>query len=305
MFKYENIKKWEKHLDFFKNSNENFNNKTIPTMVKELSRLIRIDILNDKNYKKKLYNIGDVNIIIELNFIKYNKPYYSNINIFEILNGSKNIPLIIELEKNYDIDYLIGIISHEIRHIYDIYSIADETEIEDFKKSLYINSLKINNKPFIEFLDLIYLSLEHELVAYNNMLYGSYRWLDIRDKNELKNLIKKSYTYTSLKKLKNFNHKEFINKHNINNLMSFTVDFSKSFNDEFNDLETYYKKWENYFSFKADEYLNQINLVIDEIISEKNINEYKSIKYEFGTEVFKMNFCTELFNKMIIEKNKL
>jgi len=282
---------------------ENFDFKSIPEEIKELSKIIKNDI--SKQIFKK-YDLGDgIEIEIILKYSQNSKPYYSNINIFNILNQDKNIPIIINVEKNYDLNYLMGIISHELRHIYDIFTISNDIEMIEFQKSLYIKTLKNKNK---DFLDLVYLSLEHELIAYNNMLYETYRWLNITDKSKLLNLIKESYTYKSLYKLKNFNHMSFIKKYN--NLETFVLEFSDLFGDKYNgNVSDYFKQWELFFKDKAKTYLKQIDIMIDEVINDINNDKTNELvdnsRYELNTEIFKTNYCYHLFKKLIDYKNKL
>jgi len=294
-----------KHNNFIKLKNiyENFDFKSIPGEIKELSKIIRKDI--SKQIFKK-YELGDdIEIEIILKYTQKSKPYYSNINIFNILNQDKNIPIIINVEKNYDLNYLMGIISHELRHIYDIFTISNDIEMIEFQKSLYIKTLKDKNK---DFLDLVYMSLEHELIAYNNMLYETYRWLNITDKNKLLNLIKKSYTYKSLYKLKDFDHISFIKKYN--NLETFVIEFSDLFEDKYNgNISDYFKQWELFFKDKAKTYLKQIDIMIDEIINDINNDKTNELidnnRYELNAEIFKTNYCYHLFKNLIIYKNNL
>jgi len=284
---------WKKHKEF-----ENFKYKNIPDEIKKVCIEIRKDLIN--KFFNKIYLIGDVNIKVILNFSKTTKPYYSNINIFDILNGIVIIPIKIETEINFDIDYLMGIITHEIRHVYDIFTVADDSEIDDFKKSLFLKSLTEKNKEFIE---LVYLSLEHELIAYNNMLYESYRYLNVSDKKILLNLIKESHTFKSLQKLKSYNSEEFIKNNNSDKLRKFTDEFSTIFKDDFNDdLNLYYKKWEIFFRKKADEYTKHFYKIADDIVRD-NLYEFYKNRYDFGTSIFKIGLCGKLFKKLIKEKN--
>ena len=100
---------------------------------------------------KKNYTFGDYlfNInVIYTNGIK--TPYYSSINIYNILtNPDEPVIIKVDVKDNIiDINYLMSIISHEIRHVYDIYTISHETEFNSFTKTLNLNKY-YNTKFFL------------------------------------------------------------------------------------------------------------------------------------------------------------
>ena len=293
-----NLNKWKTHIKTF----EDFNQKSIPNELKAISYKIRNDVINNGNNSfNKNYDIG-VSINIIINFEQGNKkPYYSSINIYDILSNVEPIIIEVQVEDNtIDINYLMSIISHELRHVYDIFTVADDSEIEDFKKSLYIKNLKNKNKYF---LDLVYISLEHELITYYNMLYELYRWIGITDKKELYKIFKTSYTYKALQKLKDFNSNNFLK----DDVLDFTKEFSDKIGDEFNgDLKEYYKKWELFFHKKSNDFSSYTDSMLDDIISDIENNKiYKLYKnrYNPNTEIFKIGLSGKLFKKLLDEKN--
>jgi hypothetical protein len=291
-----------KYLKIF----ENFEEKLTPAIIKKISNNIRKDILmsSDNNFNKN-YFIDDFNLNIIIDYKYGNKqPYYSNINIYDIISGVE--PVIIKVlitDIKIDIDYLMSVISHEIRHIYDIYTISNDTEIIDFKKSMIISKFKNQN----EFISLVYLSLEHELIARHNMLYELFRWINITDKKKLQKIFEKSYTFIALTQLQKFNAVNFINSQNENNLIKFTKEFSDNIGDDFKDLLSYYIKWEKFFKNKSFEFLGYVDKMLDDVIFDvKNDKIYERMcGFISYNEDILNNVSIKLFEKMIKYKNEL
>lgn len=247
---------------------EDFSQKSIPELIKKISYTIRKDVLTNGNISfTKHYIIDAFDILLNIRYKNGNyKPYHSDVNIYDILSGKETIDIIVDVQDiNIDIDYLMSIISHEIRHIYDIYTMVEDSDFEEFKKIPIINKYKN------DFTKFVYLCLEHELIARNNMLYELYRWINITDKTELYKIFKNSYTYKALIDLKNFDYKQFSK---IDNCYNFTVMFSKEIGDVFDgDLEQYYKKWFDYFNNKSIEYLSYVDDMLDEVINDVKDNK--------------------------------
>ena len=292
--------KWSKYIKLF----EDFSEKSYPQLIKKVCFIIRKDIeLNGDNSFAKTYNIDGLDLLIKLNY--YNgarQPYYSNINIYDVISGKE--PHLIEVlitDTNIDLDYLMGIISHEIRHIYDILTTVDDLDVKDFLKSKVITEYKKGgNKDFI---NLVYLSLEHEMIARHNMLYEMFRWQGISDKDGLYRLFEKSYTYEALKKLKEFDLNKLATEDDIYN---FTHRFSKSIGDHFDgDIIKYYSKWNDFFIKKSDEFLSYVDSMLDDVIDDisndrvyERLCGYISYNENIGRGVY-----SRLFSEMINEKN--
>ena len=286
---------------------ENFQEKSTPNIIKKISNLIRKDVtINGDNSFDKKYSIDDFNLHI---ILEYNngahQPYYSNINIYNIISGIEPIIIkVIIIDINIDINYLMSIISHEIRHIYDIYTIVDDSEMNEFIKSSIISKYKNQN----DFISYVYLALEHELIARHNMLYELYRWIQITDKNELYNIFKKSYTYTALSQLNNFDSIKFVNNENILKLKTFTENFSNDIGDDFNDdLFLYYKNWEIFFKNKSKEFLSYVDEMLDDIIQDitnKKVYERLNGFISYNENILN-KLSQKLFEKLIKEKIKI
>ena len=286
---------WLKYLQTY----EDFN-KEIPSELKVIFNKIRNIIGIKTSSFKQTIDLNDVNFIdiiihINVNFQKINSTlpyskkditYYSNININDLLEEKHDINIPIEIKDvTLNIDKLISVISHEIRHIYDVHVVNEDSDMESFTKSLYYSFLKKSetNKDSKDFLFLVYLSLEHELIARNTMIYENF--INCKcSREELDKLFKDSSIYESFEKLSNFDYTELLK---IDDIIEKTNIFINYFggeklckNDE--DVLNFYKKWKNYFKTKSDEYILEANKILDDVyfvIKENKIEKpIKNIK---------------------------
>lgn len=255
--------KWSKYIEFF----EGFNERSIPNILKDVSKILKTDISESTSKFDKKYNIDAFDFRVRLNFNK--TEYYSNINLLKIITDpSKNVYIEVNIPTIYDVDYVVAIIIHEIRHIYDIYTINSENEMQSFVDDFHMRKLKIGN--YTNFINLVYLSLEHELIARNNMIYP-YVGLKNITKEESTKIIKESFIYDSLIKLGNFDHKSFINSMDSKELIELTNLFIKDVAKKDNlcvnisDVIIFYKKWEEYFKNIKIEWEIELNKEISKI----------------------------------------
>lgn len=288
-----NIEKGKKKIDQYIKTFEDFSIKTIPDELIYISDIVRKDLIQngDKSFHK-LYNIGPYNFELNLIFNNSNKnEYKSEIDVLSILLQLKNdmfskIEIPLEINSNeIDINKTISIITHELRHILDILSDSEnDFETVDFMKKESLEQFR--NTKYWNFAFQIYLTLEHELIARNNMIYTSIRWCGEKDKNKIIEKYKQMYSYTSLIDIMNFNHISFIQKFKQDELLKYTNIFIKDvlkqtdFCNDYNDLIDFYKKYQQFFIDKANEYLNyaltEIDRVCDDIVQDKI---YENIKY--------------------------
>lgn len=312
---HSNMKDFKVSKDFVKKYSEciieAFGEHQLPNVIKKVSYEIRKDIINngDNSFQKK-YNFWNLDFNIAVNYTNQKKePYYSFINIYDILSKTNepiNIGVTVK-DEIIDINYLMSVISHEIRHVYDIFTISHDTEFKSFTKTININ--KYFETKFSYFADLVYLSLEHELIARHNMLYELYRWINITDKNELMKLFKESFVNKSLVKLKSFNSVYYIKQFNNDELKYFIIKFSKDINDDsFNgNVNDYFKNWENFFNKKSDEFYNLVDGMLDDIINDIINNKLYERLCGFKCHDWYIleNYTKEIFEKMIILKNEM
>jgi len=268
---------WLKYIQVY----EDFN-KEIPIELKNIFSGIQ-DIIGYKNdsfvVKIDLNDLDFCDIILNIN-VKFTKLennkkysdkdiiYYSNININDLIKNEKDIELpifISDIELNND--KLFSVISHEVRHIYDVFTINEESDMNSFINSLYYNVLKIDetDENFKEFLDFVYLSLEHELIARNTMIYENF--INCKcDKDVLLKLFENTYMYKSLLMLKNFNCNNILKSKNIiDKTNKFISYFGGDDCENEEDVKLFYIKWQEYFNIKSNEYLIEANKMLDDV----------------------------------------
>jgi hypothetical protein len=280
-----NKKLWLSYIKTY----EDFNKK-IPDDMKTLFNEIRKCIGNpNKSFKIDidLDKLNFCNIILKLDvnfteiknnlsYVENDIIYYSNININDLLEGKDiiNLPIIIK-DVNLNKDKLISVISHEIRHIYDVFMVNSESDMKSFVHSLYYGFLSKNeqDEKFKYFLYLVYLSLEHELIARNTMLWEMFINCNC-SKDELLNLYKKCSIYKSYIELSSFNYSEL---KNIPNILTKINEFIKYFGGvPCTDANVFFENWKIYFNNKSLEYQKESLEIIDNvynIINENNTNK--------------------------------
>ena len=282
-------KLWFKYIKTY----ESFNKK-IPDELKKIFKEVRNIIGNPVesfNIDIDLNKFNFCNLIIELEVsfeklksgVSYEDKdiiYYSNININDLVLGKNRtkIPIIVK-DLFLNVDKLSSVISHEIRHIYDVYMINEESDMKSFIKSIYYTELykSDDNNYFLNFLNLIYLSLEHELIARNTMIWEMFSYCKC-SKEELYKLYHQSYMYKSFDILKSFDYNLLIDETNIiqkvNNFINY---FGGTLCNNDADITTFFDNWKKYFNDKSEEYLNEGYKILEDILS---INEFKNNKVD-------------------------
>lgn len=282
--------KWFKYIKLY----EEFN-REIPEELKKVYNKLRIDIGKPTESFNKIINLNDydfvdlkINLSVNFQLLKSNLPYhdrgikyYSNININDILENKNilDLPVFIS-DTELRTKRLCSLLAHEFRHIYDIYTIQEESDMNSFRNDLYIQVLRKGNKneDFNYFLHLLYLSLEHELVARNSMIYENFISCYI-DYEKLKILFEQSYLYKSFEELKNFDYVKVINSNNIIKNTNLLIDKIGGIPCQTHiDIENFYNNWNDYFIKKSNEYLLEAFKVLKEISIVKESNEYKGKK---------------------------
>lgn len=242
---------------------------TINGDLKQLSYELTNELDNIKLPYSKLLNFGGIEIDIE---IKQSNKYYSNVDWLKFLKG--DYELIIEVEEDYDINYVISTIIHELRHMIDF---TDENLNSGLSSFDIDRSLrKYNIDIFNEFFILVYISLEHELVARNNQIYPYIKFKKL-SKEESIEILKQSFIYKALNKLNSFDYNNFIKKFKNDTLIQVTNSFIKdclhdnetTINNE-DDLISFYKTWDEYFREISEKWYNLLLREVD-IIYERKI----------------------------------
>jgi hypothetical protein len=259
---FENLKLKFKHI-----INEDLSDPGINNELKELT---------DELYKNKIDgyvgSISDITYTIKINYNMV--KYYSSVPTKEILDSiisdkPLNFILKVDVPVSYDNDYMISVIIHEIRHIYDMYTITKEKHFNSFVREQKIQTARknINDVRFSKFLNCVYYSLLHELVARNNQVYPIIKNKKI-NKEDCYEMIKNTFIYSTFDYLDSFNSNEFINEFHRDELSKFTNDFNNlycSVDKEIESIEDYYKKWEIFFKKTKDRWYDEMKLEIDKI----------------------------------------
>ena len=128
-----------------------------------------------------------LNIKVEFNLlnsgIRYeNKDiiYYSNLNIDDIIKNKDKTTIPVKIsDVCINLDKLSSVLSHEIRHIYDIYTVNDESDIKSFMNSMYYSELSKNesNEQFLNFLRLSLEYFYYEVCICCRQIYFRFEYL--------------------------------------------------------------------------------------------------------------------------------
>lgn len=190
--------------------------------------------------------------------------YSSYIDWNKFMNDVYEIDIKVPI--NYDINYLTSTLIHELRHIIDFSDGAKSSGLSSFLMDIHLR--KFNVGLFSEFYTLVYLSLEHELLARNNQIYPYIKFKNVSKKESL-DILKKSFIWDALQNLNNFNSSSFIERFNTEDLIEKTNSFISNvlhdntiITEDSNDLIEFYKIWEEYFK---DISKNWISILVSEV----------------------------------------
>jgi hypothetical protein len=252
---------------------------TIPGDLKDLSKELTIELINMNLPYKKLINFGGIEVDIE---IKQSNRYYSSVDWFKFLKGDYEI--VIEVKNNYDLNYVISTIIHEIRHMIDFTDENLNSGLSSF--DIDKNLRKYNIDIFNEFYILVYISLEHELVARNNQIYPYIKFKKIT-KGESLNILKQSFIWKALDMLENFDYDSFVTNFDENILIDITNRFIKEClfdNDTLienrDELVNFYKVWSEYFNNISKKWKELLFREVDLIYERKVKTHHDFIRYQ-------------------------
>ena len=264
---------------------------TIYGDLKDLSYELTKELTNIELPYSKLLNFGGIEVDIKI--IQSNK-YYSSVDWIKLLKGDNEI--IIEVKQDYDINYVVSTIINEVRHMIDFTDENLNSGLSSF--DIDKNIRKYNIDIFNEFFELVYISLEHELVARNNQIYPYIKFKNLK-KEESLNILKQSFIWTALTKLKSFDYINFVNKFDNDLLIKITNNFIKdclydneTIIDNKNELLSFYKVWDEYFREASKKWhdllLRELDIIYERKVTKDYFNDYKefiikiwkNIKYE-------------------------
>lgn len=263
---------------------------TIYGDLKDLSYELTKELSNVKLPYSKLLNFGGIEVDIKI--VKSNK-YYSNIDWVKFLKG--DYEFIVEVIEDYDINYVVSTIIHEIRHMIDFTDENLNAGLSSFDMDMNLRKYNINT--FSEFYILVYISLEHELVARNNQIYPYIKFKKL-SKGDSIEILKNSFIWRALDKLNSFDYEKFVVKFDTNFLIKTTNNFIKdclydneTFIDNKDELILFYKVWDEYFRETSKKWHDLLLREVD-VIYERKVNKefidykevinkiWKNIKYE-------------------------
>ena len=194
----------------------------------------------------KKYEIFGVSFNIS---ISYDFSYSSHIDWNKFMNDIYQID--IKVPEDYDLNYLVSTLIHELRHIIDFLDGAKSSGLSSFLMDIHLRNFNIG--LFSEFYILVYLTLEHELLARNNQIYPYIKFKKL-SKEESFEILRKSFIWKSLQELNNFRSLSFIEKFNQEDLIEKTNSFirdvlhdNKTIIEDSKDLIDFYTIWEEHF----------------------------------------------------------
>ena len=252
---------------------------TIPGDLKDLSYELTKELSGIKLPYTKLLNFGGIEVDIKITQSSRN---YSNVDWVKFLRGDYEI--VLEVEQNYDINYTISTIIHEIRHMIDFTDETLNSSLSSF--DIDRNLRKYNIDIFNEFYILVYISLEHELVARNNQIYPYIKFKNLEKSKSLQ-ILKQSFIWKALDMLNGFDYKNFINKFDEKILIGVTNNFIKeclydneSTIENIDDVLSFYKIWYEYFKETSDKWRGLLLREVDIVYERKANLNHELIKYE-------------------------
>jgi len=271
-FLKENLDPWKLKQDIKSFNRQKDELLTIYGDLKDLSNELSNEFKDITLPYKKLLQFGG----IEIDLVIENGNYYSNINWAKFLKGDYELKVYVP--DNYDNHYLISMVIHEIRHMIDFTDENLNNGLTSFDMELFLREFNIGY--YSEFYTLIYLSLEHELVARNNQIYPYIKFKDLSKEDSL-NILKNSFIWKALNKLKSFNVNNFINNFELNYLIKTTNDFIKKvLYDNINSVENLEDVKQFYTLF--NEYFQEISNKWESIL-------LKEVDYLYERKVYSYN----------------
>ena len=300
------------------------NKEDIPFELKKLVYIIRRDLyISSQSNKFPIKEYFDftkeikfpISFTLVINLMNLKEDgiprYEGGINVLMATHKEfKNFDFVINISDDHiQMNKLIPTIHHELRHIYDVMMSGNEYNLISFLMEPIFKKMKDDYPNFSEFFNLAYMSMEHELVARNSMIYDHLRWLNVSDRDLLMDEVKKTRSYQYLLWMQNFDHAKFINSFNFSDLKNMTnkmielmnkyreVKLKFCLNEK--DIDIFYKKWENLFKMKSKEYREYINKIIGDVINDvRPYNENHSYAEKWNIDSF-MGSYLRFFSNLI------
>jgi hypothetical protein len=242
---------------------------TIHGDLKDLSESLTRELSKISLPYSTLLEFGGIEIDIKI--VQSNR-YYSHLDWIKFLSDDFQIEF--EVKQDYDPNYLVSTIVHEIRHIIDF---TDENMNNGLSSFDMDRNLRRYNIPsFHDFFTLVYISLEHELVARNNQVYPYIKFKNLTREESL-DILKGSFIWEALDKLKGFDWEAFIARFDEGFLINITNGFIRdclhdndASIDDLDDLKSFYRIWAEHFDEVSDEWRKALLKEVDCIYERKS-----------------------------------
>jgi hypothetical protein len=207
--------------------------------------------------------------------------YSSHIDWDKFMNDIYEIDIKVPID--YDLNYSSSLLIHELRHIIDFSDGAKSSGLSSFLMDIHLRNFNIG--LFSEFYALVYLSLEHELLARNNQIYPYIKFKNF-SKEESLDILKKSFIWEALQNLNKFNSLSFIKKFKTYDLIEKTNSFIKNvlhdnkvIIEDDNDLIEFYNIWDEYFKEISKNWTSILLSEVDRIYERKMWIFNEGIRY--------------------------
>lgn len=264
----------EKTNSYLKDRIETFNSnidiKGIPDSLKELSDILHTEKLVIPSVKKIKF-IG-IDFIFHMSYGDY---YNTGIDIMDLIEGKSTINMNLTVPKNYDSDFINSMFIHELRHCLDFLDENLNAETSSFL--IDINRHKFNFGYYYQFMKLIYISLEHELVAMNNQIYPYLKFKNL-SKEDSFNVLKSSFIWKFLDDLKTFNVDKFLMNDNLIDITNLFIEQCLLDNSyritNSDDLKEFYTTWNEFFIKTSDEWKNNMLIEVNKLYEKKLIENF-------------------------------
>jgi hypothetical protein len=203
--------------------------------------------------------------------ISHDFNYSSHIDWNKFMNDIYEID--IKIPNNYDLNYLVSTLIHELRHIIDFLDGVKSSGLSSFLMDIHLRNFNIG--LFSEFYSLVYLSLEHELLARNNQIYPYIKFKNVSKEKSL-DILKNSFIWNALQNLNNFDSISFIKKFKNDDIIGKTNSFirdvlhdKKTIIDDESDLIKFYNIWKEYFNEISKNWTTILLSEVDRIYERK------------------------------------
>jgi len=266
-----NFKQFESNLPIIKEESIDFPLKKLIYIIKEkIEGTIKkgenkydLDFSQEKSFPIKFHLVINYDMVDEENYTggvdykEVKKVNFNNFHLYIVIKDTK-------------IDYpsVYSVIGHELKHVFDMYLDRPYMMAEKMEYIYYLMD-KYKDETLYEMLYLAYISLKYEMEARNSEIYNKLRWLKTFDNSIIMDEFKKSYIYTCLEEMSNFDTNKILSNVNTNKLIEFLEEYKIIFNFDnisVNPPKDFLLTLKSVFKKVSEIYFNRAKEVLEEII---------------------------------------